>query len=79
MLTNVVIISFLALIVYNLFAGLIYMLKDRGQTERTLTSLKWRIGLSLLLFALLVVGRLTGFLEGNPDPVTGTPPAVYGD
>jgi len=73
MWTNVVIYAFLALIVFNLGAGLVYMMKDKGQSKRTVRALSWRIGLSILLFVLLIAGRMTGILKTNPDPVYGYP------
>ncbi|MDX1569936.1 MAG: twin transmembrane helix small protein [Xanthomonadales bacterium] len=76
MLTTIVIVLFLLVIVYNLAAGLVYMLKDQGKSDRTLRSLTWRIGLSVVLFLLLVLGKMTGILTGNPDPITGQRPAA---
>ena len=76
MLTTIVIVLFLLVIVYNLAAGLVYMLKDQGKSNRTVRSLTWRIGLSVVLFLLLVLGKVTGVLQGNPDPITGQPPVA---
>ena len=79
MFTKIVIILFLALIVFNLAAGLVYMMKDQGKTNRTVRSLSWRIGLSIALFVLLIIGRATGYLDTNPNPITGErEPAVFG-
>lgn len=36
------VIAFLAVIVFNLGAGLYYLLVDRGQTKRTVRALSWR-------------------------------------
>lgn len=71
MLVNAVIILFMLFILYNLGAGMVYMLKDQGRTNRTLRALTWRIGLSVLLFVLLVLAKATGILAPNPDPITG--------
>jgi hypothetical protein len=62
-LTTLFIVAFLILIVYNLGAGLFYMMSDKGQTDRTLNALKWRIGLSVLLILLVIVGILTGIIQ----------------
>ena len=62
-LTTLFILAFLIVIVYNLGAGLFYMLSDRGQTDRTLNALKRRIGLSVLLILLVIVGILTGVIQ----------------
>lgn len=75
MLTRIAIIAFLLLILYNLGAGLYYMLKDKGGSDRTVKALTWRIGLSVLLFGLLVLGMATGFIEthGLKPQIVGSP------
>lgn len=72
MWSRVVIIAFLAVIIYNLGAGLFYMFRDKGESDRMLKSLSWRIGLSVLLFVLLVIGFLTGVIQ--PHGVGAHPP-----
>ncbi|MBW8366234.1 MAG: twin transmembrane helix small protein, partial [Arenimonas sp.] len=42
---KLLIIAFLILILWNLGAGLYYMMVDKGKTDRTVKSLTWRIGL----------------------------------
>lgn len=51
------IVGFLILILWNLGAGLYYMLVDKGQTKRTVNSLTKRIALSigLILFVVLAI------------------------
>lgn len=63
MWTRVIVIGFLAIIVFNLGAGLYYMMRDKGRSDRTLNALTWRIGLSVTLFLLLILGFATGILE----------------
>ena len=48
-LKTLVIVGFLALILWNLGAGLYYMLVDKGQTKRTVNALTKRIALSVVL------------------------------
>jgi succinate dehydrogenase/fumarate reductase cytochrome b subunit len=69
--TTLVIIAFLVVIVYNLGAGLFYMMTDKGQTDRTLNALKRRIGLSVLLILLVILGILTGIIQ--PHGLPGAP------
>jgi len=57
------VIAFLAVIVFNLGAGLYYLLVDRGQTKRTVRALSWRVGLSVALVGLLVIGIATGVIQ----------------
>lgn len=59
------IVLFLIFIVYNLGAGCYYMLTDHGKSERVVKALSWRIGLSILLFALIALGIYTGVIEPN--------------
>jgi len=63
MLTTIVIPILLAAILYNLGAGLYFMMTDKGQTDRTVKALTWRIGLSVLLILLVIAGILTGLIK----------------
>lgn len=63
MLSRILIIAFLAVIVFNLGAGLYYMMRDKGESDRTLNALTRRIALSVALFVLLLLGFATGIIE----------------
>jgi len=63
MLSTILIIVFLAAIVYNLGAGLYFMMTDKGQTDRTLRALTRRIGLSVLLILLVILGIWLGIIK----------------
>lgn len=63
MLKTLLIIAFLLAILYNLGAGLYYMMSDKGTTDRTLKALTWRIALSVLLIVLIVIGIKTGLIQ----------------
>jgi len=65
MLLKLVIIAMLLLIVGSLFSALFYLIKDKGQGERTARALTLRISLSLILFVLLMVGYAVGII-GHP-------------
>ena len=60
---KLIIIAFIILIIWNLGAGLYYMMVDKGKTNRTVRSLSWRIGLSVLLIGLLFLGIITGIIQ----------------
>jgi putative copper export protein len=62
-LKTLLIVAFLIMIVWNLGAGLYYLLVDRGQTKRTVRALSWRIGLSVALFLLVVLGIWSGMIK----------------
>lgn len=63
MLTKIIAILLLIAMLVSLFMGMYYLVKDRGQTNRTLKALTWRISIWVVLFALLAIGAYTGFLE----------------
>ena len=60
---KLLIIAFVIVILWNLGAGLYYMMVDKGKTDRTVKSLSWRIGLSVLLIVLIVIGIFTGVIK----------------
>jgi len=71
-LKTLIIVGFLILIVWNLGAGLYYMLVDKGQTKRTVNALTKRIALSVGLILLLILSIYMGWIEPhgvgrNPD------------
>ncbi len=63
MLQKLIIVAFLIVIVYNLGAGLYYMLTDRSGSDRTVNALTRRIGLSVALILLVILGMATGVIE----------------
>lgn len=58
---KIVILGLLLAIVASLFSGLYFVGKDRGATNRAVMSLSIRIGLSLLVFGLLMASHLFGW------------------
>lgn len=78
MLLRIIILAVFAAIVFSLGSGLYYLLKDDGQSGRTLNALKWRIGLSIALFVMIMLGIATGVIEPHgihlapPDSSTAT-------
>jgi len=68
-----VVVGFLALILWNLGAGLYYMLSDKGQSKRTVNALTKRIALSVGLILLVILAHYMGWIEfhgvgRNPNP-----------
>ena len=63
MLSKIIISLFLLFILGSLFSGLYYLVRDKGSSERTVRALTIRISLSVLLFALLMIGYATGVLQ----------------
>ena len=63
MLSKILIVGFLVAIVYNLGAGMYYMFTDKGGSDRMVKALTRRIGLSVLLIALLIIGIFSGIIQ----------------
>ena len=57
---RLVVILFLVVILVSLFSGLYYVWKDRGTSTRAVKALTVRVILSIVLFALLVIGYQLG-------------------
>jgi hypothetical protein len=60
---KLLIIAFLIVILWNLGAGLYYMMVDKGTTNRTVRSLSWRIGISVALILVVMAGIYTGWIK----------------
>ena len=62
-MVKIFIVVFLLAIIAALGSGLVFLVRDSGDTRRTVKALTWRISLSLALIALLVLGYLTGIVQ----------------
>lgn len=60
---KILIIATLVAILYQLGAGLYYMIADRGSTARTVNALTWRIGLSVGLILVVLFGIAMGWIQ----------------
>ena len=69
-----IVLLLLAFVVISLFSGLYFLVKDKGQTSRTVNALTLRIGLSILAIVIVVVAGLLGIIEMNPSPLSGQSP-----
>lgn len=56
---------FIIFILGSLASALFYLIKDKGQTDRTVKMLTLRVGLSLTLFILLMGGYYLGIIPQN--------------
>ncbi|MDG6348910.1 twin transmembrane helix small protein [Luteimonas sp. 8-5] len=68
-LKTLLIVAFLVVIVWNLGAGLYYMLVDKGTTKRTVNALTKRIALSVALILLVALSIYMGWI--TPHGVGG--------
>jgi len=62
---RILVILFLVFIVGSLFSALYFMVRDKGKGERTVRALTVRVTLSVVLFALLMLGIYTGVITGK--------------
>ncbi|MDG2523747.1 twin transmembrane helix small protein [Stenotrophomonas sp. HITSZ_GD] len=62
-LKTLLIVAFLLVIVWQLGAGLYYLLTDREDSKRTVNALTRRIGLSVALIVLVILGIWTGWIK----------------
>jgi hypothetical protein len=63
LMKTLLIVGFLILILWNLGAGLYYMLVDKGSSKRTVNALTRRIALSIALILLVVLAQKMGWIE----------------
>ena len=68
---TLLIVGFLILILWNLGAGLYYMLVDKSESKRSVNALTRRIALSVALILLLVLAIWMGWI--TPHGVGRTP------
>lgn len=62
---KILVILFVIFILSSLGSALYFLVKDRGQSERTVKALTVRVALSVVLFALLMLGYYLGFITGK--------------
>ena len=59
---KIFVVLFLVFIVGSLFSALYFFVRDKGQGERMVKALTVRIALSVILFALLMLGIYSGLI-----------------
>lgn len=62
---KIVVILFLVVIIGSLFSALYFFVRDKGQGERMVKALTVRVVLSVVLFALLMLGVYSGLITGK--------------
>jgi hypothetical protein len=51
------------LIIASLGSALVFMMKDKGKSNRTVTALAFRVGFSITLFILILVAYKLGWIQ----------------
>lgn len=62
---RIVALLFIFFILFSLASALYYLVKDKGQSDRTVKMLTVRVTLSLILFVLLMGGYYFGFIPST--------------
>ncbi|UCE75770.1 MAG: twin transmembrane helix small protein [Gammaproteobacteria bacterium] len=73
MLIKILIITTLLAILVSLASGMVFLVKDKGQSQRTAKALTVRITLSVALFGLLMLGIFTGHIKPHGIYPAGHP------
>ena len=63
MLVKIIIIILFLLIIGSLASALLGLLKTSGDDNRTVRALTYRIGLSILAFAILMISAKLGWIQ----------------
>jgi len=58
-----IILLFFVFIVYSLGSALYYMMKDQGGSKRMVKALTMRIGISILLFVVIIFSFWMGWIK----------------
>ena len=63
LLFKLIIVALLLAILLSLASSMFFLIKDKGQTRRVVTSLTFRVAMSVTLFVLLFIGYATGLIK----------------
>jgi hypothetical protein len=64
----IIILLFLAAL-GSLASAMVFLVKDKGETDRTAKALTYRIGISVFIFVLLIFAYFAGYIE--PHGISG--------
>ena len=59
---KILLMVLLGLVLISLFSGLYFMYKDKGNSKRAVNALTIRIGLSILIIVIVIVGYFLGLI-----------------
>ena len=63
MLFKIIVIVLLGFVLFSLGSALYYLMRDTGNSTKSLKALTWRIGLSMGIFVLLLLGTHFGWIS----------------
>lgn len=62
---RIVVFILIGLILLSLGSALFYLIRDQGRSMNTVKMLAIRVGLSIALFLILIIGYKLGFITGR--------------
>jgi len=60
---KIIIAILFVFIFFSLGSALYYLVHDKSGSNRSVKALTWRIGLSIVLFVLLIIGFAMGWIQ----------------
>ncbi len=70
-LVKMIVIFMLAAIVFSLGSALFHLSRGKGDSQKMVKALTWRIAMSVVLFLLLLIAYWMGLLQ--PNAMHGAP------
>lgn len=68
MFIKILIVIAMLIVLFSLFRSLFFLTTEKQDSKKTVNNLKWRIGLSIALFLLIMLGVYTGVIEPTGLP-----------
>ena len=62
MIFKIIVLILLAIVLITLGSALYHLVSNKGDSDKLLKSLTWRIGLSVFIFILLFIGQAIGLI-----------------
>jgi len=62
---RILVFILIGLILVSLGSALFYLIRDQGKSTNTVKMLAIRVGLSIALFLILIIGYKLGFITGR--------------
>ena len=63
MIFKTIIVILLLVVLFSLGQALFFLIKDESKSDRMFKALTWRIGLSVFIFILLLIGQAVGLIQ----------------
>ena len=65
MIFKIIIVVLLLIVLVSLGSALYHLVNNKGNSDKLVKSLTWRIGLSIGIFILLLIGQATGLIQSH--------------